>query len=179
MIEYNRFVDRNRRGRTLTHGGYTSHAQAGARMAGGLVIFLLLQGKPDDVRGLVAHFHAGDLPGYVPFPGEEVYVRPHPTVELPDGEGIEVAIVHRALVPGALPASATHGFTFGPPHFGRMLQAAMGFSVTPEQEQALWDLAQQARHQAVVHEFTDTWNVRLWLVRLDAARWGRLDRDRA
>jgi hypothetical protein len=42
MFDLNQFVDRGRPGRMITQGGFTSHAQACARMEGEQVLFLLL-----------------------------------------------------------------------------------------------------------------------------------------
>jgi hypothetical protein len=171
MIDYNRFVDRSRPGRNITQGGLTSHAQAGARMEGEHVIFLLLQGQEAHVRAHVARFHEGNLPHYNRFPGKGVYLESNPIAPLPSGAGMEMAIVHRALVPGRLPANATHLFTFGPPHFGLMFQAAMPLPMLPHWEPVLWDLGQEA---GLIHEFADTWNVRVWLVRADTEQWQQL-----
>jgi hypothetical protein len=170
MIEFNSFIDRSRPGRMITQGGFTSHAQAGARMEGEHVVFLLLQGRQTHVRAHWARFHERDLPHYNRLPGQGVYLKPAPTAVLPSGAGIEMAIVHRALVPGQLPDKATHLFTFGPPHFGLMFQAAMPVPMLPHWEPILWDLGREA---GLVHEFRDTWNVRLWLVRIDTERWLR------
>jgi hypothetical protein len=170
MFDLNQFVDRDRPGRMITQGGFTSHAQACARMEGQQVLFLLLQGRQTHVRAHWARFHERDLPHYDRLPGKGVYLKPNPTAVLPSGAGIEMAIVHRALVPGQLPDKATHLFTFGPPHFGLMFQAAMPAPVLPHWESILWDLGQET---GLIHEFTDTWNVRLWLVRVDTERWLR------
>jgi hypothetical protein len=168
MIDLNAFVDRSRPGRMITQGGFTSHAQAGARMEGEQVLFLLLRGRQTHVRAHWARFHERDLPHYHRLPGKDVYL--NPTTVLPSGAGIEMAIVHRALVPGKLPEKATHLFTFGPPHFGLMFQAAMPVPMLPHWEPILWDLGQEA---GLIHEFRDTWNVRMWLVRIDTERWLR------
>jgi hypothetical protein len=168
MIDYNRFIDRSRPGRTIAQGGFVSHAQAGARMEGEHVLFLLLQGHEADVRAHAARFHEGNLPHYNRFPGKGVYLEPHPIAPLPSGAGIEMVIVHRALVPDRLPPSATHLFTFGPPHFALMLRAAMPLPILAHWEPILWDLGQEA---GLIHEFADTWNVRVWLVRVDTERW--------
>lgn len=164
MIEFDRFIDRRRPGRTIAQGGFTSHAQAGARMEGECVVFLLLQGRQLDVRAHAAHFLEGNLPHYRPLPGGDAYLT-RSTV-LPSGAAIEMAVLHRALVPERLPDGATHLFTFGPPHFGRMFRAAL--PVPSQDESALWELGQEA---GLILELRDTWNVRLWLVRLDAERW--------
>ena len=168
MIEINNFIDRSRPGRTITQGGFTSYALAGARMEGEYVVFLLLQGQQAHVHAHWARFREGDLPHYNPLPGEDVYLKLAPTAALPSGTGIEMAIIHRALVPAQLPHQATHLFTFGPPHFGLMVQAAMPIRVLPRWELVLWDLGQEA---GLIHEFRDTWNVRVWLVRVDTERW--------
>ena len=164
MIEFDRFIDRSRPGRGITQGGFTSYAQACARMEGEYVVFLLLQGRQLDVRAHRAWFLEEKLTHYHPLPGEDVYLT-RSTV-LPSGAGVEMALVHRALVPGRLPDGATHLFTFGPPHFGLMFRAAL--PVPSQDESALWELGQEA---GLIHEFGDTWNVRVWLVRLDAERW--------
>jgi len=49
-----------------------------------------------------------------------------------------------------------------------MFQAASPLPVPSQDESALWELGQEA---GLIHELRDTWNVRLWLVRLDAERW--------
>jgi hypothetical protein len=164
MIEFDRFIDRSRPGRTITQGGFTSHAQAGARMEGECVVFLLLQGRQLDVRAHEARFLEGKLSHYRPLPGGDVYLTT--STALPSGAGVEMALVHRALVPDRLPDGATHLFTFGPPHFGRMFRAAA--PVPPQGESVLWEMGQEA---GLILELRDTWNVRLWLVRLDAERW--------
>lgn len=168
MIDLDAFVDRSRPGRMITQGGFTSHAQAGARMEGEQVLFLLLQGRQTHVRAHWARFHERDLTHYYRLPGKDVYL--NPTTVLPSGAGIEMAIVHRALVPDQLPDKATHLFTFGPPHFGLMFQAAVPVRMLPRWELVLWDLGQEA---GLIHEFRDTWNVRMWLVRIDTERWLR------
>ena len=40
----------------------------------------------------------------------------------------------------------------------------------PHWEPILWDLGQEA---GLIHEFTDTWNVRVWLVRVNTEQWLR------
>jgi len=165
MIEFDRFIDRSRPGRGITQGGFTSYAQACARMEGEYVVFLLLQGRQLDVRAHGAWFLDGKLPHYRPLPGGDVYLT-HNNI-LPGGV-VEIAFVHRALVPGWLPDGATHLFTFGPPHFGRMFRVAAPLPVPSQGESALWELGQEA---GLVHELRDAWNVRVWLVRLDAERW--------
>jgi hypothetical protein len=166
MIEFEAYIDRSRPGRTITQGGFTSHAQAGVRMEGEFVVFLLLQGRQLDVRAHGAWFLEGKLPHYHPLPGEDAYLT-RSTI-LPSGTGIEMVLVHRALVPDRLPDTATHFFTFGPPHFGLMFQSALPMPMPPQGEPIVWDLGQEA---GLVHEVRDAWNVRIWLVRIDVERW--------
>jgi len=135
-------------------------------MEGEYVLFLLLQGRQLDVRAHGAWFLEDKLPHYHPLPGGDAYLT-RSTI-LPSGTGIEMALVHRALVPGRLPEGATHLFTFGPPHFARMFQVAAPVPVPSQGESVLWELGQEA---GLIHELRDTWNVRMWLVRLDAERW--------
>ena len=100
MIDLNSFIDRSRPGRMITQGGFTSHSQAGARMEGEHVIFLLLQGRQTHVRAHWARFHERDLPHYNRLPGKGVYVKPNPTAVLPSGAGIEMAIA--GMITGSL-----------------------------------------------------------------------------
>jgi hypothetical protein len=51
-----------------------------------------------------------------------------------------------------------------------MFQAAMPVPMLPHWEPILWALGQDT---GLIREFTDTWNVRLWLVRVDTERWLR------
>ncbi len=81
------------------------------------------------------------LPHYHPLPGGDVYLTISNT--LPGG-GVEMALVHRALVPGWLPGNSTHLFTFGPPRFGRMFRAA-SVSMPPQGE---WPSGSWARRRA-------------------------------
>ena len=171
MFHLSSFIDRSRPGRMITQGGFTSHAQAGARVDGQHVVFLLLQGRQTHVRAHWARFHERDLNGYGRLTGKDVYLKPNPSAVLPSGAGIEMAIVHRALLPGQLPDKATHLFTFGPPHFGLIFQAAMPVPMLPHWEPVLWNLGLST---GLVREVRDTWNMRVWLVRVDTERWLRV-----
>jgi hypothetical protein len=188
-MNLNQFIDRDRPGRMIAQGGFTSHAQACGRVDGEHVLFLLLQGRQTHVRAHWASFHERDLAHYNRLAGKDVYLKPNPTAVLPSGAGIEMAIVHRGLAPGQIPDGATHlftgegtspwknarsfpraFFTFGPPHFGLMFQAAMPAPMLSHWEQVLWNLGLAT---GLIHEVEDTWNVRLWLVRIDTQRWLR------
>ena len=46
----------------------------------------------------------------------------------------------------------------------------MPVPMLPHWEPVLWDLGQDA---GLIHELRDTWNVRVWLVRIDTERWLR------
>lgn len=169
-MNLNQFIDRDRPGKMIALNGFTSHAQAGARVDGEHVLFLLLQGRQTHVRAHWASFHERDLARYNRLAGKDIYLKPNPTAVLPSGAGIEMAIVHRGLVPGQIPDGATHLFTFGPPHFGLMFQAAMPAPMLPHWEPVLWDLGLAT---GLIHEVEDTWNVHLWLVRVDTQQWLR------
>ena len=166
MIEFEAYIDRSRPGRTIAQGGFTSQAQAGARIEGEYVVFLLLQGRQLDVRAHWARFLEGKLSHYHPLPDGDAYLTT--STALLSGTRIEMALIHRALVPERLPDGATHLFTFGPPHFGRMFRAASPVPVPSQGESILWELGQEA---SLILELRDTWNVRVWLVRLDTERW--------
>ena len=88
MFDLNQFIDRSRPGRMITQGGFTSHAQAGARMEGEQVLFLLLQGRQTHVRAHWARFHERDLVHYYRLPGKDAYLKPNPSAVLPSGAGI-------------------------------------------------------------------------------------------
>lgn len=169
-VTLHQFVDRDRPGQMITQGGFTSHAQAGARVDGNHVLFLLLQGRQTHVRAHWASFHERELAGYQRLPGKETYLKPNPTAVLPSGAGIEMAIVHRGLIPGQNEEAAGHLFTFGPPHFGLMFQAAMPVPMLAHWEPILWGLGLKA---GLIRHVPDTWNVKLWLVQVDTQRWLR------
>jgi hypothetical protein len=167
-LTLNDFVERSRPGKMIRRNGFTTHAQAGARTDGWEVLFLLLQGRQTHVRAHWASFHEKDLPYYNRLPGKEAYLKPNPTATLPSGNGMELAIVDSRLVPGQFPAGSNCFFTFGPPHFGVMFQAAMAVPMLPHWERALFQLGLE---QGLIAPVQDTWNVNLWWVSAGSKRW--------
>jgi hypothetical protein len=132
---------------------------------------MLLQGRKTHVKAAASLFHLGDWGGFTRDKGQ-VYVQPAPTASLPSG--YERAEIHRLLTPTGVKlweGDLEVFYTFGPPHFGHMLQAAMPIPMLPHWEEMLWSFGQTAH---LIESEDDTVNVRLWSVTVDMDAWLKL-----
>ncbi|MBU1879992.1 MAG: hypothetical protein KJ734_13685, partial [Chloroflexi bacterium] len=130
---------------------------------------LLLQGRVTDTRAVWAMFHEGDLWDYRRLEGTGVYLKPNPTTRLPQGE-MEILVAHAALfAPTVTDWDGDHCYTFGPPHFGPIFQAAMPVPMLPHWEQPLWELGRDAGLLTAL----DCQNCTVWRVETDPEQWLR------
>ncbi len=163
-MNFNMFIDRARVGRFVVENGFRTHAQAGSKTNGNGVIFLILQGRQTHVKAHWAAFHEKHLWSYNRIPGD-VYIKPSPTKVIPSG--IELAIIHRDMVPGQTTKSGTF-YTFGPPHFGVMFQSEIVVPMLPHWESVLW---QRGLDDGLIHEIYDSWNTSMYTVFTDVSMW--------
>jgi len=176
-MNLNDFIDRTQPGRVRVFKGHRVHVQALARTRGDEVVLLLLQGRPTDARAAWATtsggpcrvFHEGDLRDYRRLAGSHVYLKPNPTARLAGGD-LEILVAHVALfAPTVADWNGDHCYTFGPPHFGPVFQAAMPVPMLPHWEEPLWELGRQAQLVTAL----DGQNTRVWRVEIDPEAWLR------
>jgi len=168
-MNLNDFIDRTCQGPVRTFKGHSVHIQAVAQTRADEVILLLLQGRPTDARAVWAMFHEGDLWDYRRLAGKDTYVKPNPTTRLAQGD-LEILVAHVALfAPTVADWAERQCYTFGPPHFGQIFQAAMPVPMLPHWEEPLW---QMGRHMGLVR-LLDCRNTQVWEMAVDAERWLR------
>ncbi|MBU0491045.1 MAG: hypothetical protein KKB13_04280 [Chloroflexi bacterium] len=164
-------IDRSQPGRVRIFKGHRVHIQALAHTRANEVVLLLLQGRPTDARAVWAMFHEGDLDAWSlrRAAGKDAYVKPNPTARLAQGD-LEILVAHAALfAPTVADWGGDECYTFGPPHFAPVFQAALPVPLLPHWEPVLWELGRQADLVTPLAGH----NPRVWRVDTDPAAWLR------